>query len=807
MNDVINLIGLTTNKGKLFEKPFSNSLILTFNIDFLFYEKTLLKEFLNLGSSNNILFVDQNQLLTSQNTQYKFISGDASAYVFQGIKIGNLFHSKAILLTSNDESRLIIGSGNLTFSGMSLNNELFKEFSTKVPNDLPIFSAFKEYIDLLNTQSSTEPFIKSRIEKAFAVQSLQDIQAGEKSKQFLHNLNEPILAQIHNEIKTARKVYILSPFYDKNFQTLSYIKENIQADIKLFIQPTYTNFSVEDYDRDFPVFTFQSNSRNTHAKLIIFEHENSLSILFGSPNCTSPALLEKAEKGNAEIGIFLQEVDKSLLSYYRLTDQQPINYNEIIPIPQNSLHNLSKFILKNATYTKDDVINLSFIKPISNEDTIVLKIDNHLVQDVTLTKNEKLDKITFAYILEPNKPHYITSIINNHTSNTIVIQNEQKDLFDINTPESKAMNNLKQYFTFNSVEDIIFARSFDPFIQIKSVSTREYSVEDDNLGEDEKKEQENIKESKDYYISYQEVAAITQMKEFSGTQRKSFIYDLLTTVPHHFTTSSQGTQNSESNNEANERVIINDTLPEYKRYIHKLLQRLNVLARIYQTTKKDSLRLTDFYNFFRDTVEIIPLINLLMSGVTYKIPVTDKTNSYEIITAYLTPQQVKAIAIPTLEVSIGFWKNALDHVEFINYEIPKKYLVRLLSLSIGNLILFEYIFRSNREDKDLQLNQDKFYFLFYSLSSKLLQSINTFSIETEMLIYEYINIKSGILGEIMDRYDWSNQIEEDYASFLALSKSGNEFWSNKQMILEYLSKSKKNPEKSLVDQLRDTINK
>jgi hypothetical protein len=446
------------------------------------------------------------------------------------------------------------------------------------------------------------------------------------------------------------------------------------------------------------------------------------------------------------------------------------------------------------------MLKITFLKQLLETDKLIFRIDNKIVGDIAVTKNEEKDAIIFPYTLEPNKIHYLSVLLNDQISNTVIIQNEQKDLFNIDTAETKAMNKLKNFFAFNSVEDIIFARSFDPFILIKSVSTREYSNEDETLEEEVKKEQATIKEIKDYYVSFKEVQGIAQLKEISGLQKKSFIFDLLATVPQHFTMSESHNVNSGSVKLTEKEIAQRDDKPQYKKFVDRLLQRVFILARVYQTTKKYPLDTTSFMAYFRDAAEIIPLLNLLMAGLTYKMPDNEK-----LTVLYLTPYETKELIIPLLEIIIAFWKNAADHHEFIKNQIPKKYLVRLLSLSISNLLLLEHLYRSRREDSEMVLNQDKYLFFFYTLSFNLLQAICNFSIEPQLLEYELGYIKKGLLDRIFERYDWDVKIESDYSTFIFLSSTSKDTLSNKQLFMELQRDSKLHPEKSMLKQLNKIL--
>src|SRR3989344_9425739 len=162
----INLIGTQEhNLGKIIDTSFKfdHSLVLTYTVDLLLYEKTLLRNFLLSGSTNNILIADKDQLLQSQNSQHKFIGRDSSSYVFYPFKKGNIFHPKVFLLVSDTETRLFIGSGNLTISGLSLNQELYSEYTSQNESHRVLISELISFIEQLADQEIKDEFVKNRL--------------------------------------------------------------------------------------------------------------------------------------------------------------------------------------------------------------------------------------------------------------------------------------------------------------------------------------------------------------------------------------------------------------------------------------------------------------------------------------------------------------------------------------------------------------------------------------------------------------------------------------------------------------------
>ncbi len=119
--NIIELIG--KHRGKY------HSCILTcYNFDFSFFEERVLPILRTANIKNVNVFADGNYLEQAQEMttgkEFKF----NKTYNFFPVYEQGVFHPKIMLLTGLKHGLLIIGSGNITSSGLSTNDEIWGAF-------------------------------------------------------------------------------------------------------------------------------------------------------------------------------------------------------------------------------------------------------------------------------------------------------------------------------------------------------------------------------------------------------------------------------------------------------------------------------------------------------------------------------------------------------------------------------------------------------------------------------------------------------------------------------------------------------
>lgn len=113
---------------------YHSAVITCYNFDPIFFESVYLPTLRRLGITNVVVLTDASmydQLLSDASYSCHQVKMNGYQLVRKENHYGGVFHSKVIMLFGMDEAALIVGSGNITFSGMSNNEEVWNAFQPR----------------------------------------------------------------------------------------------------------------------------------------------------------------------------------------------------------------------------------------------------------------------------------------------------------------------------------------------------------------------------------------------------------------------------------------------------------------------------------------------------------------------------------------------------------------------------------------------------------------------------------------------------------------------------------------------------
>lgn len=793
----INLIDL--QKGRLFdpEFKFNHSCVLTYTIDLSLYEK-LLWHFLASGSTNNILIADKNQLLKAQNSQAKFLSYDSSVYVFHGASTKHIFHPKSILFVGDTEIRLFIGSGNLTMSGLSTNQELYFEFTTMNETHRQAISDFLQYLKRFINTENLDLTTLNRLIRLFSaavlVQKQYEIPV-QSSVSFIHNLDRPIIDQVHDLVSTCKSLTIISPFYDKDFKAIHMLKDLFTPEVQVYLQPEYTNFNKEKYSaEEFPVFNHNLDTRSLHAKMFIFEEENEITLLYGSPNCTFPALFSTAKNGNTEIAILQQHVPIQHKDYFLPSKKQNVDIDQIVSMPISAPETL-EYLIAWARYTKEGAIEIELNNSIEDSTNLQVYINGQVVSHIHLSYDPDKKLVRFPYTPSDNKLLYLAFGYQDKITNTAIVLNQQKEITQSNVDETKLFNKLNNQLQSDSMEYVEFSRKFDPFIEIfSSIESKEVGQDRENESDEKEVEETDIvKESKNYYVNEKDIdwEAIENNKP---GRYKSFAFELFDTVSRLYKlemTESLRTQVEEKPKTENETRRISKQREVIAAYLKNFYSHLRELA----IKREVVMDVPTFLKFFRDVVNNIPMSNLLMIGIYLRQPIQ---HSYQIT---WTNDDLYKVIPTMLRIFTEFWENAIANKTFLLDKLPKDYLMRFYNLSIKNLLVLDSLQLNLPES--VILNRSNTDFLFVKALTIMSRVPHEFNLETQttQLTDE---TSDKVFREIINKYNLDISIDENVSQLVTYFKKIN-IIEEENYLMKFMSKRKINQKLSLIATLKEII--
>ncbi|NBB19077.1 hypothetical protein GVN20_06905 [Runella sp. CRIBMP] len=357
-------------------RRYHSAILTTFSFDPDFFEYRVMNHFRLCGIHNVNVLIDgyyYNTIIqeTAGRIERTEVSYQYSIYPIFGKSI---FHPKIWLLIGNNEGLLIIGSGNLTSAGHLSNDELWGAFhvnTNKLDNQALFASAWryvKNYTDIAkgHFRTKTTDWI---IDNALWIKDLPNDKPGEFSEMadgnrivLLYNSPDKTIWQQIKEYINGRDISTittLSPFYDKNGQTLqtlrtSYPNAQIHAVFDRWGQvPSEMseddNIFFYDWQNESAGITNNNKSR-LHAKLIHWKSANGTEYcLFGSANVTMAGLgLPGSSYTNAEVVLLIEATEGNLLSKIGLS----LNKQNALPLPPFSgtlTHNDEQFFISRSS--------------------------------------------------------------------------------------------------------------------------------------------------------------------------------------------------------------------------------------------------------------------------------------------------------------------------------------------------------------------------------------------------------------------------------------------------------------------------
>lgn len=313
---------------KLFEcfsdTGYHSSIITTFNVDFDTYETVVLPRLREAGCNNNILIADARMLGHSINSGFNMPKVAGRHYSVIGVNPAGVFHPKLILQLGDTSGRLLVTSANMTTPGIAGNLEVIGEVLTRDEDlrFLPVLRAAIEYVSqFLDPSSVSGRQIEwamtrtSWLRESLPSEPLVATPDGDIIGFLASNPTEGIGSRFIELVgkRKVKRLISMSPYWDGDLSMFDTLKRNLTPkSTVVLIQPDSALFPKLSWSTDKSATLFSVNgikgmaaNRFAHAKLLIAETAERDCVLYGSANCTEPALGTKsATNVNEEVCIY-----------------------------------------------------------------------------------------------------------------------------------------------------------------------------------------------------------------------------------------------------------------------------------------------------------------------------------------------------------------------------------------------------------------------------------------------------------------------------------------------------------------------
>ena len=309
------------------EKELGSAIILTHNIDFIFLQLVVLPALKAAGQPKLTIFADALCAADTFESQAQLIGGIGVNYrvVPVAMQPGFRFHPKAIFLSGNENAKLLIGSGNLTYGGWVENAEIWSELDAMRVGTAQ-FAWFYNYLIEITQSIPFPETIVSEIKEAFDAQNHQwaiDLASPEGLAGVTGNRFPPLIEQIADHLgaeSPVERITVCAPYFDKTANALKALSKRFgHPPVRVFVQSGRSTLSsaaaktlspnIELIPIHFKRASNDGGERESfvHAKYFAFEKSGRITVFSGSANCSDAALTLSGQRGNAEL-MLIQEL-------------------------------------------------------------------------------------------------------------------------------------------------------------------------------------------------------------------------------------------------------------------------------------------------------------------------------------------------------------------------------------------------------------------------------------------------------------------------------------------------------------------
>ncbi len=301
---------------------FHTGIFLTYNADLAFFEEAVLYPLWQNGCRNILTFLDADRYTDTVTDMRGSVTWAGRRYVLIPVSLGPLqaFHPKLILLLGHERGRLLVGSGNVTFSGFGHNHEVFTclDWTSDEPDLQDVFVQAWNLINRILDQWGHSKVASKALRKAEHVADWLTQPADPTDRiRLLHTLDEALIDQCSRALKdeTIHSITVVTPFLDESARALSELHDRFRPkELRLVLQDQKVVGNVQALESlrqagvPLMVHRFEDEQRYLHAKICIFETAKAAYAVTGSANCTGAAWIATSANGNFEI-VLLRHAD------------------------------------------------------------------------------------------------------------------------------------------------------------------------------------------------------------------------------------------------------------------------------------------------------------------------------------------------------------------------------------------------------------------------------------------------------------------------------------------------------------------
>lgn len=483
---------------------YHSAILTSYAFDPIFFESFFLPRLRQCGISNVVVLLDASNYdqVLLQYPSFSIQSDRRQYSLIRQMPTNNgVFHPKISMFFGEDAGLIVVGSGNLTYNGHGLNEEVWNVFSLKGTESvyLPLFIATWQYLNGLNLPDAM--LLKQQLRwvrentnwlSDDVSTNSGNVTIGNEQYLFLSNDSKgTILSKLQEMIgdEIVESIVTISPFYDTSGITVRTLHDIFNPKE---VKCVYSEGGIYPYDMmknppkwlklyswDDVFTTKRSDVHKLHAKIIQFALQSRTILISGSANVTKAAFNGAGdEAGIAIISENTKDYIKGLgVNLDNRTIVNPSILETLTKPERASSETTARSIHIVSAEIVDDALSVILSKSsIENSRLRILDFVGNLLQDIDVSIGEKRLLIKeFSYT---NCIAVIIDESNTEISNrSFIISEEDVARFNPN----KALRKLDSLLESNkdwkdNLTGILSYLWFDNSSDIKNISTKTFTV-------------------------------------------------------------------------------------------------------------------------------------------------------------------------------------------------------------------------------------------------------------------------------------------------------------------------------------------
>ncbi|MEO7283501.1 hypothetical protein [Gelidibacter sp.] len=483
-------------------KKYHSCVITSYSFDVMFFEQAVLPKLSRAGITNINILVDasmfEKQLSSFSGKEYL---DRRHGYSVTPIRMNGAFHPKFLLAVGKTKGFLAVGSGNLTGSGLSFNEEIWGTFFYKesFDNSLPIFGQVKEYLQQFKTLvkgvnltklewlETFSPWYKELDAERIGFSTIKDSKVSLLTSFGDRSFFKEVFSTLQEK---PESIQVLSPYYNRNGQFLDdIIKKLNPKSIHCIVNSEMGSLPL-NYKTNLVKFTdwnfYEEKGKrhpNLHAKAIQISYLDKTYFILGSANATIEAFGdENRNTSNAE-AVLVVESSKPRDFFKDLgilfpkqgnLDLENMSENEELDKANDSILVFDNYIQQ--VEIKNNSIVIYFSKFEKGDYQLIIEDGDGeiLIEREVRLENSKLEVANVISVIEEPFKCFLTKMDNRvsnygyfHDVNLLLKTNPDERL--------SRFNDLKQHAFFEDLEMELFLdflSSEDIFHNDRSASMR-----------------------------------------------------------------------------------------------------------------------------------------------------------------------------------------------------------------------------------------------------------------------------------------------------------------------------------------------